>query len=172
MPHYCFCFTLNLPKRWNSQDRSTDRYARVVCSGMGVAMVVFSVMMLFGFKTFGIASQALLLNNYHRSEDGMAGLARLATGFAIICGYPLMFAALKSSFLGFATEVLGKFEAVRGWWLLQRSVLPLMSPLCLFSSCRHMSLQRISKSLICFRMRYQPHCLPLLFRLHATSLKR
>lgn len=49
-------------------------------------------MMVFGFRTFGLHAQPLLLNNYHKTEDIMASLARLATGFSIVCGFPLMFA--------------------------------------------------------------------------------
>lgn len=66
-------------------------------------------MMLFGFRTFGGAAQTLLLNNYHRTEDPLASLARLATGFSILCGFPLMFAALKTSFFNAASEISEKF---------------------------------------------------------------
>ncbi|CAN0508076.1 unnamed protein product, partial [Ectocarpus sp. 12 AP-2014] len=65
-------------------------------------------MMLFGFRTFGGAAQTLLLNNYHRTDDPLASLARLATGFSILCGFPLMFAALKTSFFNAASEISEK----------------------------------------------------------------
>lgn len=78
-------------------------------TAMAIALGVFSTMMLFGFRTFGAASQTLLLNNYHRTDDPLASLARLATGFSILCGYPLMFAALKSSFFNAASEISAKF---------------------------------------------------------------
>lgn len=76
---------------------------------MGISLAVFSTMMLFGFRTFGPAAQALILNNYHRTIDPLASLARLATGCSILCGYPLMFAALKASFFSAAAEVSEKF---------------------------------------------------------------
>lgn len=76
---------------------------------MGISFAVFSTMMLFGFRTFGSAAQALILNNYHRTDDPLASLARLATGCSILCGYPLMFAALKSSFFSAAAEISAKF---------------------------------------------------------------
>lgn len=78
-------------------------------TAMAVSLGVFSTMMLFGFRTFGSASQALILNNYHRTADPLASLARLATGCSILCGYPLMFAALKSSFFSAAAEISAKF---------------------------------------------------------------
>jgi len=52
--------------------------------------------MIFGYLTFGQNSQALLLNNYG-AGDVLATLARFLTGIAILSGYPLMFAGLKSS---------------------------------------------------------------------------
>lgn len=76
---------------------------------MTISFGVFSTMMLFGFRTFGGAAQTLLLNNYHRTDDPLASLARLATGFSILCGFPLMFAALKTSFFNAASEVSEKF---------------------------------------------------------------
>ncbi|CAM9632470.1 unnamed protein product [Pylaiella littoralis] len=78
-------------------------------SAMTISFGVFSTMMLFGFRTFGGAAQTLLLNNYHRTDDPLASLARLATGFSILCGFPLMFAALKTSFFNAASEVSEKF---------------------------------------------------------------
>jgi len=76
---------------------------------MAISFGVFTTMMLFGFRTFGGAAQTLLLNNYHRTDDPLASLARLATGFSILCGFPLMFAALKTSFFNAATEISEKF---------------------------------------------------------------
>lgn len=76
---------------------------------MGISFGVFTTMMLFGFRTFGGAAQTLLLNNYHRTDDPLASLARLATGFSILCGFPLMFAALKTSFFNAASEISEKF---------------------------------------------------------------
>lgn len=76
---------------------------------MAISFGVFTTMMLFGFRTFGGAAQTLLLNNYHRTDDPLASLARLATGFSILCGFPLMFAALKTSFFNAASEISEKF---------------------------------------------------------------
>lgn len=81
---------------------------------MAISFGVFSTMMLFGFRTFGSAAQALILNNYHRTADPLASLARLATGCSILCGYPLMFAALKASFFSAAAEISGKFGEAGG----------------------------------------------------------
>lgn len=76
---------------------------------MTICLGVFCTMMLFGFRTFGPAAQALILNNYHRTADPLANLARIATGCSILCGYPLMFAALKMSFFNAGAEISAKF---------------------------------------------------------------
>lgn len=87
---------------------------------MTICFGVFSFIMLFGFRTFGTATQALILNNYHRTEDSLASLARIATGCSILCGYPLMFAALKTSFFNAASEVAEKLGGTGGSELSRR----------------------------------------------------
>jgi len=78
--------------------RTLPRYAAAVGLGFGVSFLVFLGMMVFGNGTFGASAQALLLNNYHRTADPLATAARFATGFSILCGFPLMFAGLKTGF--------------------------------------------------------------------------
>ncbi|CAM9498738.1 unnamed protein product [Discosporangium mesarthrocarpum] len=90
------------------KDRTVKKYAVTIGTGMTICLGVFCTMMIFGFRTFGPAAQALILNNYHKTADPLASLARLATGFSILCGYPLMFAALKSSFFNAAAEITTK----------------------------------------------------------------
>lgn len=87
---------------------------------MTICFGVFSFIMLFGFRTFGTATQALILNNYHRTEDSLASLARIATGCSILCGYPLMFAALKTSFFNAASEIAEKLGGTGGSVLSRR----------------------------------------------------
>lgn len=69
----------------------------VMVAGIGGTALVFWCMMMLGYATFGRHSQALLLNNYHGSQDLMASVARAFTGIAIISGYALMFAGLKAA---------------------------------------------------------------------------
>jgi amino acid permease len=69
----------------------------VMAAGLGGTFLVFFLMMLLGYGTFGANSQTLLLNNYHQSQDMLATAARLFTGIAIISGYALMFAGLKAA---------------------------------------------------------------------------
>ncbi|CAM9375481.1 unnamed protein product [Ascophyllum nodosum] len=88
--------------------RTVKKYAVTIGISMTICLGVFSLMMLFGYRTFGAAAQALILNNYHRADDPLASLARVATGCSILCGYPLMFAALKTSFFNAASEIADK----------------------------------------------------------------
>jgi len=79
------------------KDRTVAKYSKTMGVGFALTCGVFLVTMVFGYLTFGPSAQALLLNNYHPSRDPLATLARLLTGVAIISGYPLMFAGLKTS---------------------------------------------------------------------------
>eukprot|EP00611_Tribonema_gayanum_P022046 TRINITY_DN4360_c0_g1_i1.p2 TRINITY_DN4360_c0_g1~~TRINITY_DN4360_c0_g1_i1.p2 ORF type:complete len:347 (-),score=146.33 TRINITY_DN4360_c0_g1_i1:495-1535(-) len=95
------------------EHRTVRRYTKAIGGGVAASMCVFVAMMLFGFRTFGTAAQPLLLNNYHRSADPLVGVARFATGCAIVCGYPIMFSALKTSSTNAVHEILNKFGATR-----------------------------------------------------------
>jgi len=79
------------------KNRNVPALKKVMALGIGGTGLVFFVMMILGYGTFGAHSQALLLNNYHPTNDLMATVARGFTGLAIISGYPLMFAGLKAA---------------------------------------------------------------------------
>ena len=79
------------------KSRTLPTLKGVMAAGLGGTGLVFLCMMLLGYATFGGASQALLLNHYHGSQDIMASVARAFTGLAIISGYALMFAGLKAA---------------------------------------------------------------------------
>lgn len=89
------------------KDRTLPRYASAVGLGFLASFSVFALMMSFGFRTFGHAAQPLLLNNYHRTKDALATGSRLATAFSIICGFPLMFAGLKTGFFSLWKSSVG-----------------------------------------------------------------
>lgn len=77
--------------------KSPVRYKTAIFLGYGISLAIFLVMMFAGFSLFGLTSQPLLLNNFSRTHDFLATLARISTGFAITFAYPLMFAGLKSA---------------------------------------------------------------------------
>jgi len=82
------------------------RYRTAVTVGFGTAFAVFAAMMLVGYEIFGKTAQPLILNNFHRSADLLATIARLATGCAIMFAYPLMFAGLKSALFNMVKQYL------------------------------------------------------------------
>lgn len=86
------------------ENRSPELFLKTLTGGLGGAALVFVLIMLFGHRTFGAASQTLLLNNY-ATGDKLASVARLGTGVAIIAGFPLMFYALKTSVFAFLQAV-------------------------------------------------------------------
>jgi len=79
------------------KNSTPQRFNMALMLGFGTAMAVFVLMMLYGYSLFGIAAQPLLLNNFARTQDVLASVARLAVGGAIVCAYPLMFAGLKTA---------------------------------------------------------------------------
>lgn len=79
------------------QNATQERFSVALKTAYGISLGIFVVMMLVGYKLFGLSTQPLILNNFSRTSDNLATLARLATGAAITFAYPLMFAAVKSS---------------------------------------------------------------------------
>jgi amino acid permease len=72
------------------------RYQTTIALGYGISTVVFMAMLYFGYNLFGTTSLPLLLNNFHKTDDIYATLARIGTGIAMTFAYPLMFAGFKS----------------------------------------------------------------------------
>jgi len=85
------------------KSRSVAKFSHIMMASFSSVFVIFVSMMFGGACTFGGASQPLILNNYHPTADVGASVARALTGCAIISGYPLMFAGLKSAMF----ELLG-----------------------------------------------------------------
>lgn len=108
--------------------RSVKTMRTVVASAMGTAFLIFLAMMGFGFKTFGLNAQPLLLNNYHKTADFGASWARAAVGLAIVCGYPLMFMACKTAFFALLSHVSdGKKVTPKGQAVISTGVLAVIT---------------------------------------------
>lgn len=72
-------------------------------------VALYIVTMAAGYYTFGEAVQGNILLNYH-PDDILSTLGRLATGFSILFGFPLVACGARESIVGVATS-LG-FDAV------------------------------------------------------------
>jgi amino acid permease len=105
-------------------DRPTPaRYTTAVTLGFGTALAVFVTMMMVGYTLFGSAAQPLILNNFHRSKDILATVARVATGAAITFAYPLMFAGVKTSLFNLMPASDGSADAKSQQKLMATAVL-------------------------------------------------
>jgi amino acid permease len=70
-------------------DTNSQRFTVVVSASYAILMVLYAVTMVAGYSTFGDHCHGNILLNYHPS-DGLATLGRLATGFSILFGFPLV----------------------------------------------------------------------------------
>lgn len=85
----------NAPRFFHELENPTpQRFSLVAIIAFVSSMVIFVVIMVAGFLTFGASSEAFILNNYS-SRDIFASLARGATGLAVITGYPFVFAGFR-----------------------------------------------------------------------------
>lgn len=66
--------------------------------GFGLAAGQYALVMVFGFLTFGAATQGNLLLNYS-SSDNLAIAARVAVGLSTLFGYPMQFAGMREGIL-------------------------------------------------------------------------
>ena len=78
------------------QDKSIEKFNKVTVVSFGIICAVTVAMMAVAFLTFGGASSGLILNNYATADAG-AALSRLLMGFAVMGGYPLLFAVARDA---------------------------------------------------------------------------
>jgi amino acid permease len=80
----------NGPSYWQSLSNATSkRFTKVAMLSYAVLALIYTVTMCAGYATFGDVCQTNILMNYHPS-DLLSTLGRLATGFSIIFGFPLI----------------------------------------------------------------------------------
>ena len=69
-----------------------------------VLVLLYVVTMTAGYSTFGDVCQGNILLNYH-PDDILSTLGRLATGFSILFGFPLVTAGARESIIGVASSL-------------------------------------------------------------------
>ena len=69
-----------------------------------VLVVLYVSTMAAGYSTFGDVCQGNILLNYH-PNDILSTLGRLATGFSILFGFPLVAAGARESIIGAASSL-------------------------------------------------------------------
>ena len=75
---------------------------------VGISFTVLALLyiatMVAGYSTFGDVCQGNILLNYHPS-DFLSLLGRLATGFSILFGFPLVASGARESIIGVASSL-------------------------------------------------------------------
>ena len=74
-----------------------------------ILVLLYIVTMTAGYSTFGDVCRGNLLLNYH-PNDILSTLGRLATGFSILFGFPLVMCGARESLIGAASSC--GFDAV------------------------------------------------------------
>ena len=76
-----------------------------------ILVLLYIVTMTAGYSTFGDVCRGNLLLNYH-PHDILSTLGRLATGFSILFGFPLVMCGARESLIGaassFGLDAVGK----------------------------------------------------------------
>lgn len=80
-----------------------QRFKLVSLLGFGMAALQYALVMVFGFLTFGSATQGNVLLNYAAS-DPLATFARVAVGISMLFGYPMQFAGFRDGILEMCRE--------------------------------------------------------------------
>lgn len=80
----------NGPSYWQSlANASSARFSKVALPAYAILACIYVATMVAGYATFGDVCQGNILLNYSAS-DTLSTLGRLATGFSIIFGFPLI----------------------------------------------------------------------------------
>ena len=113
LPFVCMIFTsfdmhFNAPRFYAElKDANTSRFAKVVGYSFGLTSILYFLIAIVGFMTFGGNSSTYILNNYS-SKDSLASLSRAAIGFCSLISYPLSFIGVRDNCL----DILGITDEV------------------------------------------------------------
>jgi sodium-coupled neutral amino acid transporter 11 len=86
------------------EDTSSSRFRAMVGASFALLVLLYVVTMAAGYSTFGDVCQGNILLNYH-PDDWLATLGRLATGFSILFGFPLVATGARESLIGTASSL-------------------------------------------------------------------
>jgi amino acid permease len=86
------------------RDTSPQRFSKMVSISFTILIILYMVTMAAGYSTFGDVCNANILLNYHPA-DALATLGRLATGFSILFGFPLVSSGCREAVLGAASSL-------------------------------------------------------------------
>jgi len=89
----------NAPRYYVELKRNTiTRFGGVVASSFGISALLYVLLAVFGFLTFGENSDGFILNNYSTSDD-LATICRVCIAVALVFTYPLPFIGMRDGIL-------------------------------------------------------------------------
>lgn len=83
------------------RNTNSKRFKGMVSISFAILTLLYMITMSAGYSTFGDVCQGNILLNYHPS-DVLAFLGRVATGFSILFGFPLVLAGAREGVAGTA----------------------------------------------------------------------
>lgn len=83
---------------WELNNNTMERYNLVVNVSFAISVLLFIAVGSFGFATFGISCNGLVLNNYS-TQDTFMNVSRIAVALSIIFSYPLCFVGVRDGIL-------------------------------------------------------------------------
>lgn len=86
------------------KDTNAGRFRLMVNISFSVLVLLYIAVMVAGYSTFGDVCQGNILLNYHPS-DILSTLGRLATGFSILFGFPLVACGAREAIIGVASSL-------------------------------------------------------------------
>jgi len=86
------------------RNTSSKRFDQVVYTSFTILALLYIATMSAGYATFGDVCKGNLLLNYH-PDDILSTLARVATGFSILFGFPLIICGARESLMSISSSV-------------------------------------------------------------------
>lgn len=85
------------------ENTNAKRFGKMVNISFAILVGLYVIIMAAGYATFGDVCRGNILLNYH-PHDVLATLGRLATGFSILFGFPLVACGARESIIGTAAS--------------------------------------------------------------------
>jgi amino acid permease len=80
----------------------------VVTTSFIVSILFYGIVSALGYSTFGLATNAMILNNYS-TNDVLISISRFCVGISLLFSYPLLFVGLKSG----AIDLINQMKSIR-----------------------------------------------------------
>mmetsp|Transcript_15792 Transcript_15792/g.36365 ORF Transcript_15792/g.36365 Transcript_15792/m.36365 type:complete len:505 (-) Transcript_15792:2973-4487(-) len=94
----------NAPNYYRSlRDTNSKRFRVMVNSAYLTLFLLYATAMMAGYATFGDVCKGNILLNYH-PDDLLSTFGRLATGFSILFGFPLVVFGAREAIIGLASN--------------------------------------------------------------------